>query len=237
MGIETGAAACPPGYSLEQKKEFFKAAELTERFKAVWDQVIALSKQAQDRYEAQANRKRTDAPIYRPKDWVLLDMTHLKTGRPHEGLAPRFEGPFQVLQADSHVVKLRLPTNIKVNSVFHVDKVKPYRPGLPQQENQAREVRANEGREITRTDDVDDRPQALWEVEEILDYNQNDSRRWMYLVRYKGHPPSWQPAADLDLPQMHGVLRDFHAAHPELPPPRPWLKKTAQRRQAPILID
>ena len=33
-------------------------------------------------------------------------------------------------------------------------------------------MRANEGREISRTDDVDDRPQELWEVEEILDYGQ-----------------------------------------------------------------
>ena len=163
-----------------------------------------------------------DAPIYKPGDWVLLDMTHLQTGRPHEGLAPRYEGPFEVIQASSYAVKLRLPDNIKVNNVFYVSKVKPYaEPDLPQQRDQAREVRANQGREITRTDDVDDRPQALWEVEDVLDYGQAENRRWMYFVKYKGHPPSWQPAKDLDLPQMHAMLRRFHNAHPELPAGRP----------------
>jgi hypothetical protein len=188
--------------------------------------VIALSKQAQDRYEEQANRNRVDAPIYKPGDWVLLDMTHLKTGRPHEGLAPRYEGPFEVIQASSHDVKLRLPDNIKANNVFHVSKLKRHVPPvLPQQEDQAREVRANEGRQITRTDDVDDRPQTLWEVEDILDYGQNAARRWVYLVKYKGHPPSWQPARDLDLPRMHAALWEFHDSHPELPAPRPWLRR------------
>ena len=67
-----------------------------------------------------------------------------------------------------------------------------------------------------------------------MDYGQNESRRWVYLVRYKGHPPSWQPAADLNLPQMHPLLQRFHTAHPELPPPRPWLKKkTGQGRGPP----
>lgn len=228
MGVEPTETLCPPGYSPEQRQEFFKAQELAVRFQTVWDQVRALSKQAQDRYEEQANRHRVDAPIYKAGDWVLLDMTHLSTGRPHEGLAPRYEGPFEVLQASSHAVKLRLPENIKVNNVFHVSKVKTYtEPELPQQRDQDTEVRANQGREITRTDDVDDRPQALWEVEDVLDYGQTDGRRWMYLVQYKGHPPSWQPARDLDLPQMHPLLRRFHQEHPELPPPRQWLRKEA----------
>jgi hypothetical protein len=227
MGIETATLACPPGYSEEQKKEFFKARELAVRFKTVWDRVIAFSKQSQERYEEQANRGRVDAPIFKPGDWVLLDMSNLKTGRPHEGLAPKYEGPFEVIQAASHNVKLKLPDNIKVNNVFHVSKVKLWTtPVLPQQQDQASEVRANEGRKITRTDDVDDRPQALWEVEDILDYGQNVARRWVYLVKYKGHhPPSWQPAKDLDVPQMVDALWEFHDSHPELPRPRPWLRR------------
>lgn len=225
MGIETGISACPPDYSNEQKREFFKAQELATRFKAVWDQVISLSKQAQERYEEQANRNRVDAPIFKPGDLVLLDMSNLKTGRPHEGLAPKYEGPFEVIQSASHNVKLRLPDNIKVNNVFHVSKVKLYVPPvLPQQRGQAQEVRANEGREITRTDEVDDRPQALWEVEALLDYGKAPNGRYNYLVKWKGpHAPSWQPASDLDLPQVHDLVRDFHTAHPELPEPRKWL--------------
>ena len=111
---------CPPNLSEAQKKEFFKASELASRFRTILDQVIALSKQSQDRYELNANKKRTDAPKYKPGDRVMLNMGHMVTGRPSEKLAPKWEGPFTILKASSHAVTLRLPVNMKVFNTFHV---------------------------------------------------------------------------------------------------------------------
>ncbi len=79
----------PSELSSTQKKELFKASEIAARFKAVIDQVRALSRQSQDRYEMGANRQRTDAPTYKEEDLVMLDTRNLATGRPTEKLAPR----------------------------------------------------------------------------------------------------------------------------------------------------
>ena len=79
MGIEP-QKPCPPGYSEHQEKEFFRATELANRFKAIIDKVTAFSRISQSRYEANANKKRTDAPLYKENDWVYLNMENLETG-------------------------------------------------------------------------------------------------------------------------------------------------------------
>ena len=61
MGVEP-ASPCPPELTAAQRKEFFKRVEIANRFKVVLDKLIAYSHQSQDRYEANANRRRADAP-------------------------------------------------------------------------------------------------------------------------------------------------------------------------------
>ena len=105
MGVEP-AQPCPPEITEAQRREFFRASEIANRFKAILDTATALAKQAQDRYEEGANRRRRDAPVYRVGDWVMLNMKHYKTGRPVQKLEPRWEGPFRVTKVSSHAVTL-----------------------------------------------------------------------------------------------------------------------------------
>jgi len=119
MGVEP-AKPCPPHLTEAQRREFFRASEIANRFQTVLDQVIALSKQAQDRYEANANRRRSDAPVYCVGDQVMLSMRNYKTGRPSAKLEPRWEGPFPVTKASSHAVTLKLPANMRIFNTFHV---------------------------------------------------------------------------------------------------------------------
>jgi hypothetical protein len=222
MGVEP-AQPCPPNITEAQRREFFRASEIAERFKAILEKATALSKQAQDRYEEGANRRRSDAPIYHVDDWVMLNMKNYKTGRPTQKLEPRWEGPFQVTKTSSHAVTLRLPANMKIFNTFHVSMVRPYRKkGIPGQEQTHDDVRANRGRTVTRTDDGDD--VVEWRFEDILDYGKADNGRWQYLVKWEGYDtPTWQPATDLR--GCDDAIWRFHDAHPDHPGPPAWVKK------------
>jgi hypothetical protein len=225
MGVEA-AKPCPPNLSESQRNEFFKASEIAERFKAILDYITVLSKQAQDRYETNANKNREDAPVYHVGDKVMLNMKNYKTGRPAQKLDVRWEGPFEVTKTSSHAVTLRLPTNMKIFNTFHVSMVRPHRGGapgvgLPGQDATQQDVRANRGRVVVRNDD--DEETEEWEFESILDCGKADNGRWQYLVKWVGYEPSWQPATDLR--GCDDAIWDFHKAHPDKPGPPAWVSR------------
>lgn len=227
MGVEP-MKPCPPELSESQRVEFFKATEVADRFKAIIEEATAMAKQAQDRYEINANRHRDDAPKYKVEDKVWLNMEHQKTGRPSHKLEPRWEGPFVVTKASSHAVTLELPANMRIFPTFHVSMVRPFTDkGMPGQEHTHGDVRANQGRVVTRTDD--ERDVVEWKFDSIMDYGKADNGRWQYLVKWHGHhQPSWQPAADLK--GCDDAIWAYHDQHPEVPGPPAWVKRRASAR-------
>lgn len=141
-------------------------------------------------------------------------------------MAPRFEGPFEVEKASSHAVTLKLPANMRIFPTFHVSRVRPYRrgdkEGLAGQEEADDDVRANDGRVVTRNDEEED--VVEWKFEHILDCGKADNGRWQYLVKWLGHDePSWQPATDLR--GCDDQIWEFHDAHPECPGPPQWVSR------------
>jgi transposase InsO family protein len=227
MGVEPARPA-QPDMSQAQRREFFAAQQIADRFKAILDEVTALSKQAQDRYEEGANRRREDAPRYRVGDKVMLDMRNLRTGRPMEKLAPKWEGPFRVVRCGSHTVTLALPANMKVSNTFHVQLVRPHvAEGMPGQEAAATDVRANRGREVTRTDAFEEAVE--WRFDRILDCGKADNGRWQYLVKWEGYEgPTWQPASDLK--GCDDALEEFHRDHPDRPRPPAGVRRGLRAR-------
>jgi len=221
MGVEP-ARPVPPDLSEHQRREFFNAQELANRFSAVLDQLKALSRQAQDRYEANANKSRDDAPAYKVGEWVMLDTANMETGRPK--LAPCWEGPFKITKAGSHAVTIELPDNMKVFTTFHVELARRRQgKGIPGQDIQ-KDVPANEGRVVIRTDGADDRPVIEWKINKLLDFGKANNGRWQYLVEWgPPHQPTWQPATDLK--GCGDAIWAFHNAHPELPRAPSWVKR------------
>jgi transposase InsO family protein len=226
MGVEP-ASPCSPELTAAQRAEFFKGVEIANRFKAILDKLTAFSRQSQDRYEENANRRRTDAPQYHTNDLVMLHTGNLKTGRPTEKLAPRWEGPFRVLKASSHAVTLALPQNMKIKNTFHVKLVRRWeQEGMPGQELAEQEVRANRGRIMSRTDDFQEVEE--WEFEDILDYGKSENGRWHYQIKWKDYEePTWQPATDLK--GCDERIWQFHDAHPDLPPPPQWVRRRKRK--------
>ncbi|EGO56885.1 hypothetical protein NEUTE1DRAFT_45656, partial [Neurospora tetrasperma FGSC 2508] len=55
---------------------------------------------------------------YKVRDKVLFNIKNLNTGRPYAKFIPLFEGPFNILKADSYWVILKLLINIKYNLIF-----------------------------------------------------------------------------------------------------------------------
>lgn len=164
----------------------------------------------------------------------MLDTRNLSTGRPSEKLAPRWEGPFEVVKSSSHAVKLDLPANMKVNNVFHVQLVRRWEAeGIPGQEASEPNVNANRGRVMVRTDGFQEEQQ--YEFDNVLDYGKAENGRSQYLVKWTGYEePSWQPVSDLK--GCPDVLWAFHEAHPDKGKPPPWLKRpvaAAQKHAAP----
>ena len=105
------------------------------RFVGKWSKQLTRAKQclraAQDRYKASADKRRREPPDYQPGDEVLLKTSFFKlaTGFTPK-LAPRWVGPFKVLNAVGPyklAYKLELPQVIqRTHPVFHVSALRPY---------------------------------------------------------------------------------------------------------------
>ena len=221
IGIEP-RKPCPPDRTPAQKKEFLKAQNIADRFEQLLTQLRALSESAAARYEQNANAHRTDAPVYREGDMVWLDTRHLRTNRPMKKGDDKWAGPFKISKAYKRACALELPGTIKVFPVFHTSLLRPHSGGgLPGQDrlNEA-ESRHLRGRILERTDG-NDAPEERWEFEDLLD--SHNEAGLQYLVKWKHHPPSWQPAADLR--GQDDALWKYHEANPGKPGPPRWLRK------------
>ena len=86
---------------------------------------------AQQRMKHFADRKRAPTPDFQAGDLVLLNVKNfrLQSGLCRK-LAPRYVGPFRVVQAVGQAklaYRLELPPELKIHPVFHVSALKAYK--------------------------------------------------------------------------------------------------------------
>jgi hypothetical protein len=224
LGTEP-SAPCPPNLSPTQKREFYKANVVADRFDRIVTQLKALAKQSAARYEEDANQNRTDAPQYAPGDRVWVSTKNMKTNRPMKKGDDKWDGPFPIEKVYGRSCLLKLPQRMKIFPVFHTSLLRPYTsmPGLPGQDriNEA-ESRNTRGRVLEREDGTNEVVER-WEFEGILDCWKHPKDGLMYQVKWKHHRPSWQPAADLK--GNDEVILDFHRQHPDKPGPPTWVHR------------
>lgn len=214
---------CPPNLSQAQKRQFYRANVVADRFERIITQLKALARQSAARYEEYANESREDAPRYQEGDQVYIDTRNMKTNRPMKKGDDKLAGPYPVKKAYPRACLLDLPPNMKIFPVFHNSLLRPHKQaaGLPgqQQINEA-ESRHLRGRVLEREDGTDEMVEK-WEFEALLDCH-NDYGDLQYLVKWKYHAPTWQPATDLK--GQDEVIQKFHSAHPDKPGPPSWVK-------------
>jgi hypothetical protein len=221
LGIEPSQPA-PPCLTKLQKRQFNKANMIADRFDRILSQLTAIAKQSTQRYEDNANLHRSDALRYTIGQEVYVDTRNMKTNCPLKKGDDKWAGPFRILSTYLRACLLGLPEGMKIFPIFHHSLLRPKTSskGLPGQDlvNKA-ESKNIRGRVLERKDGTDDLIEK-WEFEKLLDCHNKQGLH--YLVKWKHHAPSWQPASDLK--GQDKVIFDFHNKHPDKPGPPPWAR-------------
>lgn len=143
---------------------------------------------AQQRMQAQANRKRRDHP-FKVGDKVFLAV---RQNQLPPGLSPKlsakFSGPFPIVAAvGSHAFKLDLPSTVNIHPVFHVSQLKPC-------------VASDSSTVPTHPPPLyADRRGGIYIVEDIL-AKRRYRNSYQYLVKWQGYDASentWEPLANV----------------------------------------
>ena len=157
------------------------------------DMSLARAKQsilaAQSRMKSFADQKRRDVSFAKGEK-VLLSTQNFKLANPGtRKLLPKWVGPFEVIEPVGKVAyKLKLPPNLKMHNVFHVNLVKPYR---------------NDGRVQPPPPPIEIDDSLEYEVERVLDdrkVKRGKSTKTEFLVKWLGYGPehnTWEPEKNL----------------------------------------
>jgi len=162
------------GGDIRRKGKVEKVTEFVERMKKVHEKAGVALKKAQEDMKRQTDRRRRETEDWKREDRVLLSTKDLVfKERPARKLVDQYVGPYTIKEVIStNVVKLRLPTSMRIHPVVNVSRIVRYKE---QVEGQKKE----EGKPI-EIEGVEE-----WEIEKILNKRKIRGVN-KYLVRWKG---------------------------------------------------
>ena len=171
-------------------------------------------KMAAQKMKEQYNHSKRDAPEFKVRDLVFLNMKNLCTARQMKKLENLCNGPFKVLKkVGASAYTLDIPEawkRVGIHPTFNVKLLIPYhRPQFPSQQTPA----------PPPPDVVNDHEE--YEVQEVLDSRMRRGTV-QYLVKWKGYSDvhnEWVPSANCD--NAKEAVEDFHRKFPQKPRPRP----------------
>jgi len=110
------------GGDIRKKGKVEKATEFVEKMKKIYEEAEAALKKAQEDMKKQVDRKRKETKDWKKGDKVMLSMKDLvfkeRLGRK---LVDQYVGPYTIEEVVfTNVVKLRLPTSIRIHLVMNV---------------------------------------------------------------------------------------------------------------------
>jgi len=164
------------GFEGRKKRKYKEAERFVEKMKEIQEEAKVVLGKVQEDIKKYADRKRAEVNKYKVGDLVMLSTKDLKyqmVRRRTEKLTERFIGPYKIQKiVSSNMVKLELPSTVKIHLVVNVSRIQCY---VGQVEGQRKEQLAPviiEGEE-------------KWEVERILN-KQKIRGKDKYLVWWKG---------------------------------------------------
>jgi len=118
------------GFEGRKKGKYAGAEKFVEKMKEIQEEAKAVLRKAQEDIRKYADKKRSNTDEYKVGDLVMLSTKDLKyqmVGRRTEKLTERFVGPYRVKEIIlSNVVKLELPSTVKIHPVVNVSRVQRY---------------------------------------------------------------------------------------------------------------
>src|SRR5712671_4494624 len=143
-------------------------------------------------------------PRYKTGDKVWLEATHLNLPYQTPKLAPKRQGPFNVVDVVSPVAyHLQLPAAWNIHDVFHASLLTPYRE------------MASHGPNFTRPPPDLVQGNEEFEVETIINHRFFGRRKALqYLIKWKGYPSSdntWEPVDNVHTPE---IVKQYHQRCP-----------------------
>jgi hypothetical protein len=166
-----------------------KLSALRERLKEQWRKATEAQAKHYDKHHKQLTLKRGDL--------VGLSTKNLKLKLLSRKLAPKFIGPFRVLDAvGSRAYRIALPNQYdQIHNVFHVSYLEPWNRSDRDQTLPMPEL-----------EDADE-----WEVEEVKDGQLFDNKQY-YLVKWKDWPSEYNQWTHIaDMANAQEAIRKFKA--------------------------
>jgi len=181
--------------------------EFTERMKSATEEAKSAIRKAQEDMMRYYNQKRTPASVYKPRDWIYLDASDIKTTRPSLKLSHRRLGPFEIeCQVGPLAYRLKLPHGMRqLHPVFNVVKLS----ATPEDPILGRKLQAPPPPIVVDGEEE-------WEVKEILDSHWH-RKRFQFLVKWKGFSRehnSWEVASNV---KALDLIVEYYRKHPATP--------------------
>jgi len=118
------------GFKGRKKGKYVGAEKFMEKMKKIQEEAKAVLRKVQEDMRKYADRKRLDTEEYKVRDLVMLSTKDLKyqmVGRRTEKLTKRFVSPYRVKEiVSSNIVKLELPSTVKIHLVVNISRVQQY---------------------------------------------------------------------------------------------------------------
>ena len=156
------------GGDIRRKGKVESATAFVERMKKVQEETEATLRKTQEEMKKYADRGRKESEVWKKGDRVLLSTKDLVfKERPSKKLTERYVGPYTIEEVvSSNVVKLRLPSSMRIHLVINVSRIVRYK-------EQVKGQKGEEGKlvEVERVEE--------WEVKKIRGVEK-------YLIQWKG---------------------------------------------------
>ena len=113
-----------------KKGKYEKAKKFIEKMKEIQEEAKAVLGKVQEEIKKYIDRKRREIDDYKVENLVMLSTKDLKyqmVGRRTEKLTERFVGPYKIKKiVSSNIVKLELPSTVKIHPVVNVSRIRCY---------------------------------------------------------------------------------------------------------------
>jgi len=145
------------GGDIRRKGKVESVTEFVQRMKKIHEEAEAALRKTQEEMKRYADRGRKEMEAWKKGDRVLLSTKDLVfKERPSKKLMERYVGPYTIEEViSSNVVKLKLPSSMRIHPVVNVSQIVHYK-------EQVKEQKKEEGKPI-EVEGVEE-----WKVEKIL---------------------------------------------------------------------